>query len=488
MASQKRVLSALLCALLVLSATACGGGETAETTGTNPSTTDTTTAESSTEETVLLPDKDFGGAEVMFLTAHNSSYDWYSSYEIFAEEMNGGLINDAVFTRNQTIEDLLNIKIAQTKLEDPHNTAKETLIAGDTQFDVVMPYINNTISLATQGLLLDLQTVPWLDLERSWWDQRANDNMRIADKLFITTGDIAILDNECTMVMFFNKDMIEQYALESPYNLVNSYKWTLDKVGEMASLVTNDTDGNGKLDHSDTWGLSIAGNAPISFYFGAGERIVDMDDTGELALQIGTARSIDVMDKVMTLCYDNKMLSDHTTSSAGYNTVAPMFNAGQVLFVTFALVDINGLRDSEYAFGILPYPLYDEDQGEYNNLISTGLVSSVSVPYNNEDMELTGATLEAMAYYSVDTLTAAYYDNALKTRYVRDEESGDMLDIIFATRVYDLGFISDWGGAGSLVSNIYTAKSTEYVSKWEAIQQKAQSALEEAVETFAKLQ
>lgn len=109
MASQKRVLSALLCALLVLSATACGGGETAETTGTNPSTADTTTAESSTEETVLLPDKDFDGAEVMFLTALNSDYDWYSSYEIFAEEMNGGLINDAVFTRNQTIEDLLNI-------------------------------------------------------------------------------------------------------------------------------------------------------------------------------------------------------------------------------------------------------------------------------------------------------------------------------------------------------------------------------------------
>lgn len=69
-----------------------------------------------------------------------------------------------------------------------------------------------------------------------------------------------------------------------------------------------------------------------------------------------------------------------------------------------------------------------------------------------------------MAYYSVDTLTATYYDNALKTRYVRDEESGDMLDIIFATRVYDLGFISDWGGAGSLISTIYNAKSTEYVS------------------------
>lgn len=487
MLHSKRILTlALLCALL----TSCGGtSETNGDTTNNVASNDVQgKTESVAEDTVVLPDKKFDGAEVMFLTALNKDYDWYSSYEIYAEEMNGGLINDAVFTRNQTIEELLDIRIAETKLENPHNTAKESLVAGDTQFDVVMPYINNTISLATQGLLLDLNKVDYLALGKPWWDQRANENLVIADKLFISTGDIAILDNECTMVMFFNKDIIDQYALESPYDLVKDHKWTLDKLGEMAQTVTNDTDGNGKLDHSDTWGLSIAGNAPISFYFGAGERVVDKDENGELALQLGTSRYVDVMDKVMTLCYNDLMLSSHTTSSAGYDTVAPMFNAGQVLFVTFALVDINGLRDSEYAFGILPYPLYNSEQSEYNNLISTGLVSSVSVPYNNENLELTGATLEALAYYSMDTLTTAYYDNALKTRYVRDEESGDMLDIIFATRVYDLGFISDWGGAGSLVSTIYNAKSTEYVSKWEAIQQKAETALSEVLETYAKLQ
>lgn len=486
MTNYKRVLVLLLAALLM--ASACSGGSAGETQS-DANTDDTAVpVESVSEYSVVLPDKKFDGAEVMFLTVLNINYDVYTSYDIYADEMNGGLINDAVFTRNQTVEDLLNIHIAETKLENPHNVARESLIAGDTQFDVVMPYINSTIGLATEGLLMNLQDVTWLDLDKPWWDQRANENMMIADKLFITTGDISILDNECTMVMFFNKEMIEQYALDNPYDLVNDHKWTLDKLGEMAKVVTHDADGNGKLDHSDTWGLSIAGNAPISFYFGTGERIVDKDENGELALQLGSSRYVDVMEKIMNLCYDDLSLSDHTTSATNYATIAPMFNAGQITFVTFALSDINGLRDSEYAFGILPYPLYNEDQAGYNNLISTGLVSSVSVPYNNPDLDLTGATLEAMAYYSVDTLTAAYYDNALKTRYVRDEESGDMLDIILATRVYDLGYISDWGGAGSLVTNIYRAKSTEYVSKWEAIQQKAETALAEAVETYEKLQ
>jgi len=481
----KRILALLLAAMFLTSTVSCAGSEEpAETTADTISAVET---EAETELTAELPDKTYNGEEVMFLTCLSVGYDWYTSYEIYAAEMNGQLINDAVFTRNQQIEDLLDIKIAETKMADAHKVAQETLIAGDDQFDVVMPYINSTISLATQGLLMDLNTIPYLDLEKPWWDQRANENMVIADKLFFSTGDIAILDNECTMVMFFNKDMIEQYSLENPYELVKEHKWTIDKVGEMASVVTHDLNGDGKMTKDDTWGLSVAGNAPISFYFGAGERIVDVDEEGKLAFQIGSSRSYDVMDKVMTLCYDELMLSDKT-ASAGFDVVSVMFNAGQVMFVTFALVDINALREAEFEFGILPYPLFDETQQEYNNLISSGLVSSTSVPYNNKNTELTGVTLEAMAYYSTSTLTPAYYDNALKTRYVRDEESGEMLDIIFATRVYDLGFIFDWGGAGSLVTSIYNSKSTEYVSRWEGIQQKAQAALDKALETFAQLQ
>lgn len=110
MSNHLRILTLLLCALLMFSA--CGSGRAGETQS-NADTGDAVVpVESVAEDTVVLPDKTYDGAEVMFLTAHNSDYDWYSSYEIYAEEMNGGLINDAVFYRNQTIEDLLDIQIA----------------------------------------------------------------------------------------------------------------------------------------------------------------------------------------------------------------------------------------------------------------------------------------------------------------------------------------------------------------------------------------
>ena len=283
----KKYLSLLLAALMVLTVTACAGGETETDTAKETDAAETIPAE--TELTADLPDKTYDGAEVMFLTSKCTWSDKYTCFEIYASEMNGQLINDAVYTRNGQVEEILDIRIAETLMVDVHTIARETLIAGDTEFDVVMPYINKGISLATEGLLMDLNTLPYLALEKPWWDQRANENLVISDKIFFTTGDISILDNECTMVMFFNKDMIDQYNLDNPYTLVNEYAWTIDKVGEMSSVVTNDTNGDGKMTEDDTWGLSVAYNAPISFYFGAGERIVVDDGAGGLKFAIGSA-------------------------------------------------------------------------------------------------------------------------------------------------------------------------------------------------------
>lgn len=493
MTRRKRILALILASLMLLSAAACSdSGTNEETTADVAAVEDIPAAENpEPEETgpvAELPDKTYDGEEVMFLTSLNTGYDWYTSYEIYAEEMNGQLINDAVFQRNNTIEELLDIKIAETKLENCHTTAKSSITAGDKQFDVVMPYMNNSISLAVEGSLLDLQQIPYVDLEKPWWDTRANKDLLINNRLFITTGDIAILDNECTMVMFFNKDMIGQYGLESPYDLVKEHTWTIDKVGQMSYSITQDKNGDGKMDtFDDQWGISIASNAPISFYFGAGERVVKADDTGTLQIMMGNTRAYDVYDKIANLCFSNEVLSMHTSCKTSFDDVCASFNAGNIMFVTFALVDINGLRDAEFEFGILPYPLYDETQQEYNNLISTGLVSSVSIPNTCENTEVVGVTLEAMAYYSTTTLTPAYYDNALKTRYVRDEESGEMLDIIFATRVYDLGFIFNWGGAGNMVSNMFSGKQTEYASNWQKIEKAVKKTMDKALEQFAQI-
>jgi hypothetical protein len=39
------------------------------------------------------------------------------------------------------------------------------------------------------------------------------------------------------------------------------------------------------------------------------------------------------------------------------------------------------------------------------------------------------------------TVKPAYYDRTLKGKHARDDESQEMLDIIFSTRNYDVGWI-----------------------------------------------
>ena len=72
--------------------------------------------------------------------------------------------------------------------------------------------------------------------------------------------------------------------------------------------------------------------------------------------------------------------------------------------------------------------------------------------------------------------------------YMDEKIENYITDIIFATRVYDLGFISDWGGAGSLVTNLYNGKSADLASGWARIQKVAQKQLDKALASFEGLQ
>ena len=52
---------------------------------------------------------------------------------------------------------------------------------------------------------------------------------------------------------------------------------------------------------------------------------------------------------------------------------------------------------------------------------------------------MTGVILEAMASDSAQNLVPAFYETLLKSKHTRDNESEDMLEIVFGNRVFDWG-------------------------------------------------
>jgi hypothetical protein len=60
------------------------------------------------------------------------------------------------------------------------------------------------------------------------------------------------------------------------------------------------------------------------------------------------------------------------------------------------------------------------------------------------DPERVGVIREALAVESLNICHPAYYENAVKNRYIRDTESLRMLEIITAHPVFDYGNVIWW--------------------------------------------
>jgi len=463
--------------LLSMFITACGSTDTAES-HTEAAAVPETTAPV-TEAGPVFPNVSYGGEEIHFLTEECTFGDQYTSIEIYSAGTDGSLINDTVYNRNMVIEEKFDVHITEERLKNATQTAYNTVLSGEDLYDVVLPYLNSSVTNAQQGLYRNLHDVENLHLENSWWDQRANENLEVGGKLYFTTGDISILDNECTMVLFFNKQLVSEHDLGDPYAMVKDGKWTLDNMFTMCSGFSADLNGDGVLKmEDDRFGLFCAHNTPHSLYFATGERIAATNADGALELVMNNERSANAVNKILENCLDKSHLA------GGFDDSVKAFMEGRLLIAGWALTDINSIRDCKYDFGILPYPKYDENQREYYSLISTGLTPGVSIPVTNNEPEKAGLILEALAYYSVDTLTHAYYDTALNNRYIRDQDSGEMLDIIFASRVYDFGYIFDVGGLGLMIQNMYQSNKNNFASQYEKYESKALAALADISAAF----
>ena len=91
-------------------------------------------------------------------------------------------------------------------------------------------------------------------------------------------------------------------------------------------------------------------------------------------------------------------------------------------------------------------------------------------------IEFEGVVIEALAMKSQELVTPEFYDMQLKGRDSHDEESWEMLDIIFATRCFDLGVSYNWG---SIMGCYYSMDNSDIASSFDKILSAAQSAIED---------
>lgn len=382
-----------------------------------------------------IPELNFGGETINIL------YRDYMAYEAYAESQNGDVINDAVYKRNLAVEERFNVKFNMIAVQGAwdHKDAflkriRNSVSAGDDEFDIIEGYAAYIVELVTSGnYLRNWKEIPYIGFDKPWWNQQFIDEMTVYDKCFFLTGDLALSTISMANVLFFNKNMWQNYALEDPYSIVKEGKWTLDKLAEITKNVSVDIDNDGKWTEQDMYGYVTDTHNQIDAYVESFD--IPITKTGEDGLPVFVVEDEKFATAFLKLY---EFIRGSVSTFAGteqptvtdiYSMYRPIFQDQRALILAEYLGNSAQMRSYDFDFGILPFPKLDELQERYRSKSQDGY-TMFCTPVTVTNIEKVGAVIEALAAESRKSVVPAFYDVALKTKYARDEESSDMIDII----------------------------------------------------------
>ncbi len=427
--------------------------------------------------------KDFGGKEVNIL-GYKGEFQ-YDSCQVSVEESNGDPVVDAFLQRNAAISTQLGLKINQIVPEsndDMIDKFKNTVTAGSKDYHALVAPLAYCAPFVTEGLLQDINGLnnEYLHLENEWWDQRVMEDITLNEKVYFITGDALVSDDEATWGVLFNKDMIEdngelnkylasQTEGGSLYDLVNSGKWTLDKMYDMIKLVVNSDAGYAYDANADnTWGMIAQSYDFMLLMQGMEQQMVvkgtDKDGREVPVLRVMDAANVKAAQDLAAIFADQAHVAvDSHYYVANGPDLKPVkreiFAAGKALFMPdlMAYIGKEVLKNTDVNFGIIPMPKYDSAQKDYATSVQVYHCAVISIPITckGEDLDATCYALEAMAFQGNKLVKDEYYTRTLTRKNAQDAESAEMLDLIFERKIYDMGSVYNFNSSDSGNGTLY---------------------------------
>ena len=185
-------------------------------------------------------------------------------FEVTEQEADGDMIKEAIYRRNLATEDRLGVMFEWIGTPgDSGDLANFTnyvrnAYSGGTYYDIIGAYSRTAGSLLTNGLIQDVNKIEnsYINLDQPWWPKSMVDTCTIEDSLFFVSGDISTNVLHFMYAVYYNMDMLKKLQLEDPVALVDSHKWTIDKMIEYTSELYLDLDQDGSISDHDQYGFT----------------------------------------------------------------------------------------------------------------------------------------------------------------------------------------------------------------------------------------
>ena len=400
----------------------------------------------------------------------------------YLESDSDDLVESATFRRNKLIEQMYGITI--TASESSSNNydidALNSILAGDDAYDLVFTHARAAFVYAVQGAAYNFRDIESIHLDKPWWTKDVVESCTLNGKLYVLDGDISSKGLGATMCMVFNKRIFDELGFDYPYELVKEGDWTFDEFAYTVKKGAKDLNGDGIIEPEfDQLGYSSSQwEAPMNIIYTGGQKIYDKDENGDLQLTLYSNKTVEIYDEFFSLI-DNKACYLGTEKSTYKGP--DLFNDGRAMIADSELRHAQTLRNLDDDFGIIPYPKFDEDD-EYATAVNAGS-HMIFIPITVEDVERTGAITEALCAIGSRDVIPAFYEKSLKTKYTRDEESEEMIDIIRDSVVFDLGYVIH-GTFSSCGKDLAVSTTHDFASYYAAGETAAKINLEEFYENY----
>lgn len=484
----KRCIIVMLVAALILSAVSCGLDGDAVKQASDTSVSDNNTSADETtvaEETDGLPEKDMDGFELSILHYSQESLPWAKT-TLDAEAETGDKLNDAFYRRNRNMEERYNCKISVT--DRGWLTAEDVqteVMAGESNFDVWFMYDISVLSAVEY--LMPWEEFPYISLDREWWNPMATEVFELGGKTYAAAGNYSLSVLSRASGFAFNKSIFEQSNPdEDVYTLAKDGKWTVDKMASFAKNAYSDLNGNSEMDDEDRYGISGSWKETMNrLVLGSAVRYISKDENDFPVFSLpNDETAINKILHIFDLVSDGQVYRN--TSKAMYATDDGLsesdFEGGKVMFYAANMFSLERMRDFDIDMGFLPCPKYDEAQDTYYAPSFGAEISVLLKTLPEERKENVGILLEALAYDANKNMIPEYKEVLLKTKYARDSESEEMIDIIVNSVSFEFG-LNAWQDtvADPLVRQIFVSRKGNVASTLASMQKSVDTQIDKLV-------
>ena len=403
--------------------------------------------------------------------------DYGDDFNLYVAESNGGIrlwymdddlnrgsaLDEAVYQRQERVRKHLGVEFVRVNYSDNgYNTywknVQDAVQNKDGTLDALITHVHGGVSsLISENLLYNLGELEGIDVDAEYWHKDFMNTLEINGEYFLGHSDYNIM---VTYVIGYNKKLLDQYGAgleKSVYDMVRDGEWTLDAMMNLAKLVYVDETGDGKS-ADDTFGLTaspwIAFNG---FLTSSGIPMVSVNESGKYKIALNQdvyqSKANDLVEFFRNLDNAKYTYFSYSVGTVSKNPTPVALSSGRTLMNVLSTNQLESLLDFNLEFGVLPYPLYDQNQYKsgtadlgYKSLQWGGYLGALSYMKNPA---LVGETLEMLSYYS-ENVKITYYEKVLGKRIADMPDDAEMLEIIWNGISTDFGqTFNDVGGNNS---------------------------------------